>query len=96
MALEPRPLDDFWADLTSRRQAYREVDGPVVAQAQINPDRDHHEVTVLLEGEVLEIYVDASSALSHRISRDLPLLPVAFTVDGEVLIEFKCLQKESS
>jgi beta-fructofuranosidase len=83
LSQEPRPLDDFWADLTGRPGAYREIDGPIVAQATIDGDRDSHRVTVLLDGEVLEVYVDDEVALTHRVRRATPLRPVAFVVDGD-------------
>jgi beta-fructofuranosidase len=89
LALEPRPLDDFWADLTARQRAYREIDGPVVAWAQIENDLGEHELKVLLDGEVLEIYVNATVALTHRINRDNPLRPTAFVVDGDVKVQFR-------
>lgn len=84
LAREPRPLDDFWADLTGRGRAYREVDGPVVAEARYHTGLTRHRLLVLLSGEVLELYVDDRVALSHRIDRSRPLHPLAFVVDGGV------------
>ena len=82
LAREPRPLDDFWADLTGRAAAYRGVDGPIVAEAPYSPESDANALTVLLDDEILEVYVDARRALTHRIARTTALRAVAFAVDG--------------
>jgi beta-fructofuranosidase len=92
---EPQPLDDFWADLTGRGRAYREVDGPVVAEACFDTRLTRHRLLVLLSGEVLELYVDDRVALSHRIDRTRPLRPVAFVVDGGVRARVTPLRPEA-
>jgi beta-fructofuranosidase len=82
LAREPRPLDDFWADLTGRSAADRNVDGPIVAEAPYSPESGSNVLSVLLDDEILEIYVDTRRALTHRIARTTPLRAVAFVVDG--------------
>jgi hypothetical protein len=69
LAREPRPRDDFWADLTGRGASYRNVDGPAVAEAPCAVESGAHALTILLDGGILEIYVDARKALTHRIAR---------------------------
>lgn len=85
LAHEPRPLDDFWADLTHRTDQHREVDGPVAASAML-PDRiaDGVDVTVLIDDEIVEVYVGDVVALTHRIQRRRRLGLGVFTVDGAV------------
>lgn len=84
LAQEPRPLDDFWADLTGRGSAYRDVDGPIVAETPHDVSSPRHHLAVLVDGEILEIYVDGAAALSHRIGRPQPLRPAIFVVGGDV------------
>jgi beta-fructofuranosidase len=89
LAREPRPLDDFWADLTGRPQSVRNVDGPIVADAPYSHESDGNAVTILLDGEILEVYVDARSALTHRIARSTQIRAVAFIVDGRAEVNVR-------
>jgi beta-fructofuranosidase len=84
LTLEPQPLDDFWADLTGRRAQYREVDGPVLAEAGLLPGRsgDPYAVRIVLDGEILEVYVDDDVALTHRIRRAEDESVHVFVLDG--------------
>ncbi len=67
LARWPHPLDDFWADLVGRGQERREVDGPFVAEAHWVPSGDEVRVTLLVEGPLLEAYLDDEVVLTHRI-----------------------------
>lgn len=78
---EPRPLDDFWADLTGRPAAGRGVDGPVVAHTSCSAESGGNALTILLEDEILEVYVNTRRAFTHRIDRAAALRVVAFAVD---------------
>ena len=82
LAREPRPLDDFWAELTGRPVTDRNVDGPIVAEARYASGSGGHALTLLLDGEILELYIGGRSALTHRIARAATLRAVAFAVDG--------------
>jgi beta-fructofuranosidase len=85
LTLEPQPLDDFWADLTGRGSQYREVDGPVLASAALLPGRDPatpHRVRAVLDGDILEVYVDDDVALTHRVRRSAGEHVQAFVLDG--------------
>jgi beta-fructofuranosidase len=89
LAREPRPLDDFWADLTGRSAAVRNVDGPIVAEASYSPQSNGTVLIILLDGEVLEVYVDERKALTHRITRASTLHAVAFAVDGRADVKVR-------
>ncbi len=89
LAREPRPLDDFWADLTGRPGAVRNVDGPIVAETSYSPESGANALTVLLDDEILEVYVDARRALTHRIARTTALRAVAFAVDGRAEVKVR-------
>jgi beta-fructofuranosidase len=71
LTAEPQPLDDFWADLTGRSFQYREVDGPVLDHAALAalPPRHPYTVRLVLDGYVLEVYVNDQVALTHRVGR---------------------------
>jgi beta-fructofuranosidase len=84
LSKEPRPLDDFWADLTGRAGDYREVDGPVLAFATIVPHPTQLVVSVVLDGELLEIYVNDEIALTQRIRYKGALDLGVFVLDGEI------------
>lgn len=86
---EPRPLDDFWADLTGRAAGYRNVDGPIVAETLYASKSGANALTVLLDDEILEVYVDARRALTHRIARNAGLRAVAFAVDGRAEVNLR-------
>ena len=88
---EPRPLDDFWADLTGRQGDYRDVDGPILARAILEPGSDPGDLTVsaLLDGEVLEIYVNNQVALTQRIRSESPLALIAFANGGDARVHAK-------
>jgi beta-fructofuranosidase len=68
LSRRPHPLDDFWADLVGRGHERRDVDGPFVAEARLELPRASGRVacTLLVEGSVVEIYVDDRLALTHR------------------------------
>jgi beta-fructofuranosidase len=89
LAREPRPLDDFWADLTGRAASVRNVDGPIVAEAPYSHESNGNAVTILLDGEILEVYIDARSALTHRIARTTQIRAVAFVVDGRAEVNVR-------
>lgn len=96
LAREPRPLDDFWADLTGRASSYRQIDGAVVAQAHLDGSRTDHRLTVLIDDDILEIYVNRTVALSHRIPRGAAKTPVAFVVDGDADVSLEVLEPRVS
>ena len=84
LTLEPQPLDDFWADLTGRSTQYREVDGPVLAEAALRPGRTdtRFDVRAVLDGAILEIYLDDDLALTHRVRRTDDESVHVFALDG--------------
>lgn len=89
LAREPRPLDDFWADLTHREGDERGVDGPVLAAAMLPPGIEGNiDISVLLGGEILEVYVNDAVALTHRLSPRGDLRLGAFAIDGTVDASF--------
>jgi beta-fructofuranosidase len=88
---EPRPLDDFWADLTARVEKHREVDGAVVASATFNASSSTQSGVILIDGEVLEISINGSSVITHRIEREAEQTPVAFCVDGVTSVSWHSL-----
>jgi len=96
LAREPRPLDDFWADLTARQSICREVDGAIVAEAAYPTDATRQSLMVLLDGEILEVYVNDACALSHRIGRGLPVQPAMFVVDGDAEVTFAVARTAST
>jgi beta-fructofuranosidase len=89
LAREPQPLDDFWADLTGRSAAHRNVDGPIVDEAPYSTESGGHALTLLLDGEIIEVYIDARRALTHRIARTAALRAVAFAVDGRAEVNVR-------
>ena len=89
LAREPRPLDDFWADLTGRPATDRNVDGPIVAEAPYSTESGGRALTVLLDDEILEVYIDARRALTHRIARTAARRAVAFAVDGRAEVNVR-------
>lgn len=82
LSREPRPLDDLWADLTGLSGEYREVDGPVLARAQLPRDLTEVNVLLLLDRGVMEVYLNDTVALSYRVDPDELLRPSAFVADG--------------
>ncbi|HEY0119869.1 MAG TPA: glycoside hydrolase family 32 protein [Cellulomonas sp.] len=86
---EPQPLDDFWADLTGRPGDYREVDGPVLARADLPPGEAAVSLRVLLDGELLEVYADDAVALTWRAPRRRVLRLEAFVTDGTAAVEVR-------
>lgn len=82
LSREPRPLDDFWADLTHRSSDYREVDGPFLAWADLPAAVQDVELAILLDGDLLEIYVNEAVALTHRVERTDDLRVRGFVTDG--------------
>lgn len=78
----PSPLDDFWADLTGRAGQYREVDGPVLAFAEGLDFGSDLKLTVVLDGEIAEIYIDERAALTQRLDRQRPLTLAGFALAG--------------
>jgi beta-fructofuranosidase len=89
LAREPRPLDDFWADLTGRPTSDRNVDGPIVAETPYAAELGSHTLIVLLDNKILEVYVDSRTALTHRISRHGALRAVPFAVDGRLEVDVR-------
>ncbi|MCV2393258.1 GH32 C-terminal domain-containing protein [Actinotalea sp. M2MS4P-6] len=81
---EPAPLDDFWTDLTARGTVHREVDGQVLTSAALGPSAEQLSVEIVLDGEILEVYLNDHAALTWRIERDRPLGLVAVSDDGAV------------
>lgn len=88
LSKEPRPLDDFWADLTGRQGDYRDVDGPVIARGVLEPSSEPGEITIsaLLDGELLEIYVNNEVALTQRIRSEPTMALVLFANGGDAQI----------
>lgn len=85
---EPRELDDFWADLTHRTGDGREVDGHHLASAMLpNAAGLERQLTVILEGELLELYVDDQVALSYRLKPRKASSLSAFVNDGEARVK---------
>lgn len=84
---EPQPLDDFWADLTGTGSSYREVDGPALACAKRSPEADSGSATVhvVLEGDLIEVFVDDDVALTQRIRWPGGQVN-AFAIDGEAKV----------
>ncbi len=85
LTAEPQPLDDFWADLTRGAGRYREVEGPELAAADLLPAADSGsalELRVLLDGDVVEVYVADDVALSYRYPRAAWQRAAAFVRDG--------------
>lgn len=90
----PWPLDDFWADLTGRRPDVREVDGPVLDSAQLDPGTASLDVRAVLDGEVLEIYLDGQVALTWRVRRGRPLRLTYVSTDGRSSVTGTVGQRE--
>jgi beta-fructofuranosidase len=88
LTLEPRPLDDFWADLTGSGQQYREIDGPVLAAADMVPGRTRTDATMrwVLDGDVVEIYVDDDVVLTQRVARTAAEQVHAYVLDGTSVV----------
>lgn len=78
----PSPLDDFWADLTGRAGQYREVDGPVLASAEGVTFGNAIAVRAVLDGELLEVYIDDAIALTQRLERAAALRAGVFALSG--------------
>jgi hypothetical protein len=79
---EPRPLDDFWADLTARADSHREVDGAILASVAFDSSQSIQSGQILIDGEVVEVYINGNAAIAHRIEGGVSYAPVAFCVDG--------------
>jgi beta-fructofuranosidase len=81
---EPQPLDDFWADLTGRGAEYREVDGPILTEAHLlpGPGRRPIAVRLVVDGEILEAFVDEDVVLTHRMRRTDKEVVRVFVADG--------------
>ncbi len=64
---------------------YREVDGPLVAEARLPLSADHGvQCSVLVDGPILEVCVNDQRALTYRIDEGGENELGAFAVDGEV------------
>ncbi|ERK72106.1 family 43 glycosylhydrolase [Leifsonia aquatica] len=83
LAAVPSPLDDFWADLTGRAGQYREVDGPILASAESLELGERVELVVVLDGEIVEIYLDGRVALTQRLDRTKPIELGAYALAGD-------------
>ncbi len=85
LARWPHPLDDFWADLVGRGQERREVDGPFTDEARWSAAGNEVRVSLLVEGPLVEVYVDDAVALTHRIPADAGTNELGvFVVDGTI------------
>jgi len=89
---EPRPLDDFWADLTGRLSDYREVDGAVLDHARLSRVGPQVAARAVLDGELLEVYVDDAVALTWRVPRAAPLRAEVFAEDGVAHVRARAAQ----
>jgi hypothetical protein len=87
----PHPLDDFWADLVGRGGEYRAVDGPLVPEARlaVGPGPGRVECSLLVEGPIVELYVDDRVVLTHRIVDRGEQALGAFVVDGSATYELQ-------
>lgn len=83
LRVTPEPLDDFWADLTDSHEP-RGVDGSILAATTVHGAGTSAHVRVLLDGDVLEVFVDAASPLTHRVRRGRGLRLLAAANDGVV------------
>lgn len=81
LRVTPEPLDDFWADLTGTHDD-RDVDGAVLAAAPRRGSASRARLTLLLDGDLLEVFVDGASPLTHRVSRSAGLRLTCASVDG--------------
>lgn len=65
----PAPLDTFWADLVGRGKELREVDGPRLWEAFLDPSELTRKATLklLVSGSVIEVYINDSLAVSYRM-----------------------------
>ncbi|WP_424532751.1 family 43 glycosylhydrolase [Sphaerisporangium viridialbum] len=86
LSRSPYPLDDFWADLVGRGAERREVDGALAAEARValaeGPVRA--ECAILVDGSVVEVYVNDEVVLTHRIDDSGDDELGLFVVDGAV------------
>ena len=89
LAVNPGRSTTFGSDLTGRASSVCNVDGPILAEAPYSHELDGNAVTILLDGEILEVYVDARSALTHRIARTTQIRAVAFVVDGRAEVNVR-------
>ena len=88
LAREPRPLDDFSADLTGGRRLIATSTAQSLLRHPTQPSRWPH-LTVLLDDEILEVYIDARRALTHTIARTAARGRVAFAVDGRAEVNVR-------
>ncbi|MCU1676801.1 MAG: hypothetical protein JWM93_1559 [Frankiales bacterium] len=87
LSRSPHPLDDFWADLVGRGGERRDVDGALVAEARLSLGTGTRTAcSLLVDGDVLEVYVDRRVALTHRITASSPAVSElgVFVVDGRL------------
>ena len=92
----PPPLDTFWADLVGRSGETREVDGPRVVEhfLEWSLDGSGVECEFLVSGSVIELYVNGTVALSHRIYEGNPGSLGVFSEDGPVSFAIRRLRGE--
>jgi beta-fructofuranosidase len=79
----PAQLDDFWADLTGRAESRRDVDGQTLASARTGGEYGVR-FEVLVDGDILEVFIDDLSAITWRIDRAQPLSLEVAAEDGVV------------
>ncbi|MEZ2390677.1 GH32 C-terminal domain-containing protein [bacterium RCC_150] len=67
-SLIPQSLDPFWESLTSRKVPAPQIDGPHLVERPLAIAKGKtHNVQVILDGSLVEVFVDGEVALSYRI-----------------------------
>jgi beta-fructofuranosidase len=86
LTMWPQPLDPFWASLTSAKTPPAQIDGPRLVERplEIRPGQDIS-CTILLDGSLVEAFVNDEVALSYRLYNETPAFGV-FAQDAKVSV----------